>query len=195
MLNVLHVWSFLSFFFNYQPTFLLLNTMSSVLMFTDMTTYPRTMNNIRQDSNRWFNGLPDVLEFYSKNIGIICIVIEDIWIPWLFYKSFNAVCFASGSKISLISKLLRFIDRECPRMSLYILWQSNWYYVFISKNKLNSSLCYTLLCFRLQYRSSIWKNFKKYQNFGTRNPMNRSPPAKTGEPPIPCFLGGSNILQ
>ena len=37
------------------------------------------------------------------------------------------------------------------------------------------------------------KNVKKYQNFGTRNLMNLSPPAKTGDPP--CFLGGSNNIR
>ena len=31
---------------------------------------------VRQGSNRWFNGLPSVLEFYSTNMAIICIVIK-----------------------------------------------------------------------------------------------------------------------
>ena len=38
-------------------------------MFNDMATWEQQ---IRQESNRWFNGPPGVLDFYSTNMAIIC---------------------------------------------------------------------------------------------------------------------------
>ena len=47
-------------------------------MVTNMATWEQL---IRQESNRWFNGPPDALEFYSANMVIICI--------FFFYSNYS----------------------------------------------------------------------------------------------------------
>ena len=119
-------------FSDHQQTSPLLNTKPSVLMSTNVSREQW----IRQDSNRWFSGL-SLNSIPSTWLTFVLLLRKFKFLGFL-YKLLNTVCFRCSSKVSLISKLLRFIDRECPfRDSITNLLILSLHF---SKKKLNLSL-------------------------------------------------------
>ena len=106
-------------------------TMSPVPMFTDMDTYPITMNQTRfEQIIQWG---PGVLEFYSTNLVIILFFFSGKFKFLCCYPNYSIQYFFRSSSKNFLHELLRFIDTVQSGSRFFE--KRNWYRTFnISKS-------------------------------------------------------------